>query len=324
MKKAIHILKVIVGILVVYYITVALHKYGASLWIHISQIKLNVLLAALALLGMYQTLNAYGWGLCLRSLAVDVRFWESVKTWWMSEALRWLPGSIWGYLSRVAQAKKLGVSSVTASLSVSLELILTIAAWGTTAGIGILAGAVTWRLDLSQVLLAAALLVTAAGAAFVTAYLWTRCMPTSLVARKISGLTSSIQTIIKEKPNYRMMVGTYLYYVILCTLNGVAFFTIANAVTESSLTLVAAIGMNALAWLIGFVAIGAPAGLGVREAGIAGLLTPVTGLEYALLIAVLWRFSQILIEFTCIAAGWLSSSVDHLPRHFKETEKVAP
>jgi len=78
-----------------------------------------------------------------------------------------------------------------------------------------------------------------------------------------------------------------------------------RAVTpESNVPLLAVIGANAAAWLIGFFAIMAPGGLVVREGAMATLLVAWLPAEQAIAAAIIWRFLQIAVEVACMAGAY--------------------
>lgn len=66
-----------------------------------------------------------------------------------------------------------------------------------------------------------------------------------------------------------------------------------------------AIGLFSLAWLGGFVAFGAPGGIGVREAIIAALLSPLIGAPTAAALAVVLRLA-------CVAGDTVFAGITHL------------
>ena len=74
----------------------------------------------------YRPLNAGVWTWILASLGHRVPYFRGMRVWLTSESLRWLPGSIWGFCSRVDGARTLGVPATIASISLPVELIVTI------------------------------------------------------------------------------------------------------------------------------------------------------------------------------------------------------
>ncbi|MCA9780565.1 MAG: flippase-like domain-containing protein [Candidatus Eremiobacteraeota bacterium] len=65
------------------------------------------------------------------------------------------------------------------------------------------------------------------------------------------------------------------------------------------------VAAQAGAFLIALLAFFAPAGLGVREGILTGLLTPIAGLGPAIVLAGAQRLWQISLELPCAGAGWL-------------------
>jgi uncharacterized membrane protein YbhN (UPF0104 family) len=95
---------------------------------------------------------------------------------------------------------------------------------------------------------------------------------------------------------------TLAYFTALCVLNGAAFLAVLRAVGDASPGLVAATGVNAAGWLVGFFAFFAPAGLGVREGGMAAMLAPLMPVDAAIVGVLLWRLVQLLVEAACLGA----------------------
>ncbi|MEM6822119.1 MAG: lysylphosphatidylglycerol synthase domain-containing protein [Verrucomicrobiota bacterium] len=323
MKKWSPFIHVALGILVVFFIAQAFQQNGNSLVEYIPLIKTGPLCIAIVLLVLYRVWNAYGWGLCLKSLHIHLSFWESVRIWWLSEALRWLPGSIWGYFSRAAQAKQRGIPTMTASLSLTIELGLTIAAWTTTASIGLLVGALDFGLEVYTVIQWSITFFFIGLAAFAFAACLLAKFPGSLIAKKVLRLIASFRSVIRKQPDYKMMAFTYVYYIAMCSLNGLAFYFILLSVSDTPISLATAIGVNSAGWLAGFLAIGAPAGIGIREAGITGLLAPIMPVQLALIASLLWRFTQICVELLCLSLCWSISLKQYVVKAPKSTENLA-
>ncbi|MEZ5330105.1 MAG: hypothetical protein R3F19_34090 [Verrucomicrobiales bacterium] len=92
--------------------------------------------AAAVVAFIYLPLNASVWGLVLRSLGTDVSRVRAGSLWIRCEAMRYLPGGIWGYASRVVEACRLGVSKGISAVSLSVELVITALSWGIVAVAG--------------------------------------------------------------------------------------------------------------------------------------------------------------------------------------------
>jgi uncharacterized membrane protein YbhN (UPF0104 family) len=74
---------------------------------------------------------------------------------------------------------------------------------------------------------------------------------------------------------YRDLLIITGYWALSWIVGGVGFYLLIRSLADAPTTIVAvvlAIGINAIGWDVGFLAILTPSGLGFREAAIAGLL----------------------------------------------------
>jgi hypothetical protein len=291
---------------------VALKGYRHSLEGRVEQLHFGWLAVAGGAALLYRVVNAYGWVLVLRSLGAKMPATTGVRIWLVSETLRWLPGSVWSLFSRVVRAKAAGVPPVTASISLPLELFLAIASWTIAAcvGVGLSGAAATWlsRLPAFWIAVVAGGLALAVCAAFVTA----RLIPSSKISRKLHGLESSLEALRASRPNVSLLVGTTVFLTALCFLNGAAFLAVLRATCDSPPGWLAVVGINAIGWLVGFFAFFAPAGLGVREGGMAAMLSPLMPVDAALVGVLVWRLIQILVELLCLAGCFLPAALSAL------------
>lgn len=263
-------------------------------------------IALVAALG-YRIANAHGWNLSLKSLGQTRPSRETLRIWLTSEACRWLPGSVWGYGSRAYQANKAGVPLVTASASLFLEIALTVLAWVTIAAVGF---ALQPEAFLQVVDWNIVRIVGIAGAIFGVFVGVTAFASKSIkgwVANRFERVAKQVQSLRQLKPNARQAFSTWAYYVGMCTLNGIAFCFVLNAVTaDCSVPWIVVIAANAVAWLVGFFALFAPGGLVVREGTLALILAPWMPAEQAIAAAIVWRLVQIAAELACVVPAMLS------------------
>src|ERR1700722_10287695 len=70
----------------------------------------------------YWFFNAGVWSWILESLGYPLPYLVGVRAWLTSESLRWLPGGVWKFASRVVAAQNLGIPLAVASLSLPVEL----------------------------------------------------------------------------------------------------------------------------------------------------------------------------------------------------------
>ena len=220
------------------------------------------------------------------------------KIWLISESRRWLPGGVWGYASRAVASTKLGITKTTASASMAIELLITIAA----AVLVSLAG-ISWhyaelssafhsllqeqQLETSHVGIAIGLTLLAA---------IVLVAKRSMLTRKIEKAIQKFSALKGTKINRRIVVHSLSYMVIMAALNGAVNSTLLPAINPSHVPVVAMIAATAAAWAIGFLAIFSPGGIVVRESALATLLLPWLPWEAGFALAILSRFAQLIAE----------------------------
>ncbi len=255
-----------------------------------------MVLAASGVLVCYRVINASIWGLVLNGLGASVSFLAATRVWLMTEALRWLPGGIWGFCSRVGAAKRLGLSKRLAGVSLSVELAITIMAWGLAMVLGIgCAGILPAFLDPFPKAMLALSMIASAGFLAILWLLRHWLLEQPWMRRLAPVGEGSLR--------WRPLATALAAYAGLCAMNGIAFYLLIQAFPqgEAPISLAAAIGINAAGWLAGFFAIGAPGGLGAREAALAAMLSPFLRLESIVLLVAAWRLLQMLVEAVTLA-----------------------
>jgi hypothetical protein len=304
-KRFVTVAKWVLGIAVALCIAGAMRRYSADLRAQLSQLSMDPAIIAVAMLVavVYRVLNSCGWVYVLRSLRCHLPTIQGSSIWLTSETMRWLPGSVWGYVSRVYAARQAGVDGTRASLSVSLELFLTVVAWSITAVAGVLFSGMSGKLmamvhfpHLPSLWLPAA--VVLAGSLCIPAL--PKMHLAERMPKKVRDLLGDLKTLAQRPPRMDYCGMVLVSYVALCILNGLNFWLVLRALSPSAPPFTAVIAINAIGWLTGFFAFMAPGGLGVREAGIAGMLALFTPLPVAVTAALLWRVLQVVVELFCL------------------------
>ena len=185
-----------------------------------------------------------------------------------SQLGKYIPGTVWQYAGRVGLGQAEEIPANVGLASIAVEVVASFAAAGFV-GLLVLP---PWIAGMAW---AAALAVLAA--TFAARSMWAASNMTDLLPRARGWLaTVAIALIPKVVPLY---VAVWLVY-------GAAFWLTARSlfsVPASSFSLY--VGVFALAWAVGFVAVFAPGGVGVREALIVGLLANHLGEARAIVVA---------------------------------------
>jgi uncharacterized membrane protein YbhN (UPF0104 family) len=267
----------------------------------LSRMSAGHLVIALTLCLAYWFLNAGVWAWILEALGHPIPYFTGMRVWLTSESLRWLPGSIWGFCSRVSAARGLGVPAAIASISLPVELTVAIAAWGIVAGVGLGFSGLGVRL-----------------VGFCANWLVPICVTVIVVPIGVrlgwpvlrrqpwfhAGF-ERLQTLLSLHLRQNVLARSALVYVCLNATHGMGFWLMLSGMGyQHTVSPAAAIGANAAGWLAGFFAIGVPGGIGVREAGAALLLSPIMPWQEAALAAALWRVLQIVAELVSLLP-WL-------------------
>ncbi len=258
-----------------------------------------------ALLGL--DLAAYvllivGWGIITRALRLNLSARHMFDGYVLAFLPRYIPGSVWGYVSRGEWMQRTCGASYSQSTAASL---MEISVQFGTAGLVVLAGLapVHWRLA------AAALGICA------LAVPWWLLHRLHLRRQQIAPARLAVAWLL-----------LFLLYAVFWTVHGMTILMALQAVgAAATLTLPAAVFAFCASWLVGFAAILVPAGLGVRELTLAALLQRMTTISAgdASLVAVITRLGIVAAEliFLLFAAAllgfdhWRKQRLAYAPDH---------
>lgn len=267
----------------------------------LSRMSGGYLAPALALCLTYWFLNAGAWSWILEALGHPIPYLIGMRVWLTSESLRWLPGTIWGFCSRVDAARRLRVPMAIASISLPLELSIVIVSWGIVA----LGGLVVSGLGMRLVKLGAHWIFPSLAGIVVLLIAGTILWPILSRQSWFEAGLERFKRVLKLDLRRTVLIRSLVVYVVLNCAHGLGFWLmLAGMGYQQTVSPAAAIGANAAGWLLGFFAIGVPGGIGVREAGSALLLSPIMPWHEAVLAAGLWRVLQIVAELAALLP-WL-------------------
>jgi len=255
---------------------------------------------AAAMIASGVAVSSYGfvWPYLLRRLGTPAPF-SWIELFFKSQLGKYLPGSVWQYAGRVGLARNRGVPVLRASVSVAAEIAYSALAaaaastlvlgWAAGAGaiFGLLGGVVVFTVALRHHVRAFAVRVKA----------------------RPGGVGLDHET---ARAALRAAPAAIGLYVVVWGLYGVAFWATGRAlftVPMSSLPMY--VGVFALGWLAGFVAVFAPGGVGVREAVLVALLSRRLGQANAIVLAATSRIVLTAVDLVAGAASlWLPTLVE--------------
>ncbi len=255
--------------------------------------SLNVLrftVASLLVTASYP-LFALAWRQALIASGAEMPAQTALRIFARSQLARYLPGSVWNFVGRAVMCTRAGIDRTAAVGSMVLENAAAIACallvfaatppfWPT--GLHVL-----HRLELG--LIAAVALVMLHPAVFARIL--------SLAARVMRSELPDVDL------SLRRVSVLIAHYIAAWLVLGIGFWMFASSVQMLPLRSIPVLaGGFPLAWVIGFVTVFAPGGLGVREGVVVLLLAMFMPVAVAGVIAVAFRLLQIAAELVWAAA----------------------
>jgi hypothetical protein len=264
---------------------------------------LLLVLSAVVVWGMYALLVAT-WRLLVERWGGRLALREAAGIWTVSSLGKYVPGKVWAIAGMAVLAKRVGVPPWIATGAAVLNQVLAI-------GAGVVVVALTGTRLLEA------------------RFPWLRTAMWILLALVVVGLfvLSSASTVRRllaaagidagdtAGPPRSALVLAGLANVVAWLGYGVALWLMARGLTEVPLPLGLAIGAFAASYLIGFLALVAPAGLGVRESVFILMLDHAVGTPAAVALAVASRLLLTVTELGAAVPFLLSS---------RERARVAP
>ena len=254
--------------------------------------KDTILLLATLLLGPF--VNTISWHLYTKALGGNISFLDNSKIWTISNAARFIPGSIWQYAGRVYLLSQKGVSKTFTTTALVLEaffniggasviVLLALKLFPLNIPIYIQKGLFPLVIFLCIVLI----LLTGSRVKFIEKTIRELLKNDSLKINKI-------------QKRWLPLIAISVFTQFLLTGLSLYFISLGLGV-NSSAGVIPYIGIYAASWLVGYLTFLAPSGLGLREASIAGLMSLYAPLALGSLIAILFRLATLVSEAIMIA-----------------------
>jgi glycosyltransferase 2 family protein len=246
-----------------------------SIWHHshvqLGQVDWLALAGAFLVSTVGVAAGGYIWLAILRRLGVETRpRWVGV--FFQAQLSKYIPGAVWQYAGRATLGPAHGIPARAVAASIPVEL-----------GASVLAAAAAAPLLLGwwgvPVVLGLGVGVAAAGPRFARG------------SSKVATVT-------------RAGTSAFALYLFSAPAVGVGFWLCARGlVATPAHDLPVYVGAYVVAWLIGFVAVYAPGGLGVREAVLVALLAGRLGASDALVVAAVSRAILTLVDLVLASVG---------------------
>lgn len=258
----------------------------------------RVMLAGALLTLLYSLLvplTALAWSWLLKGLGQHSSFSVTGPILATTQIGKYLPGNVAHHLGRVVVARERGMDTGKTVVSMAYETLLVLLAcahlsaltflWSPPAALGDWQIA-EWRAPLVAMVSVGALIVMAAAPRIA-----------DVLVRLRSGDSAGTQAAFHAHPGWLTSLACYLVYVLNFVLVGVGLWAAAGSLSQEPIgasTLILLIGAFASSWILGFIAPGAPAGLGVREAVLSLWLAGSLGAPIAVTLIVMLRIATTL------------------------------
>lgn len=268
-----------------------------SYFLHIQALPL---LASLILLLIVPFLTAIGWQIIICGLGYKKSLKVAIKIWIISSAGRYIPGVIWQYLGRVELAhQRLEIPRQVTVISLILEsyMALTSAIFLSLFTIPLLNDHLLishfLKFKYVFILLLLPLLLFHPYIANKMFRVLAKVFKTNL---KSNNLTKSFYLSLKSLP----------FYLVNFIFHGLALYLLIYSLTNqfSYYQLLEVLSFYSFSWVLGYLVIFAPAGLGVTEGVLAYLLSIILPFSVSGALAVFYRFIMTITEIVSFLMVW--------------------
>lgn len=295
-KKLLNLVKLFLGwplgIIAVVFLIKYLIANSNLVLSRINQVNLAVLGLSVLFFLVYYFMRAFAWGLMMEMMGHEVGFKNNVYAWQFSEIKRYVPGNVWSFLSRATLFEKLGVPKKVSGKGILMEIEFLVVS---NMIISLLAINVIYLyLKQANLLIYGFISITLLLALFI------------LLGHRIS---KKISRFLPDFGLGRNLLLLVVYLVTYLFLSLGMYFAVSSILKVYNFSNI--IGFFSFAFLLGYVSLITPSGLGVREGaitfGLSVVLTaPIAGFA-AIFSRIVLVFSELL--FTSAIFIWHKSKV---------------
>ena len=271
----------------------------------------ELILAGTFILMLAQPLMGLISWIVLRDLSQHFSYFRILLIYFISQAAKYLPGGIWAFPGRVVAYQAIGVEKSASIISMLREVSVLFLGAVVVGLLGLFHGPLIAEWVDVAIIAGVAICIVVIGIAQLP-MAWHFLSKINMF-KNIDLAESGI-----NRSSFKWMPLTLVASITFWLITGIAFRTMAIGVTPdaANISWLQAASIFALAWCAGFVVVFAPAGLGVRESAVSGLLLSYMPLGDALSVALIarlwWTVAEgVLIVFSILrVAGTTSQLID--------------
>lgn len=261
-------------------------------------INISGLINSYVILLFYLVITVYIWQRLLREIGAKLKLGQSFRIWFSSQLGKYIPGKVWASLGRIYLCQQVGISKKISLTSIIFEYgLITVSAF--IFGIPLL---ILWT-DKEIV------------SRFLPICYLIPVILSMLHPKIFEKIANFILIKFKKNPialnfSYIRILGFVVFYVFAWMIMGLAFYYFVNSIYTIDFTYYPILaGIFAISWLVGFLCFFVPAGLGIREGALTGLLSIYLPTEIAIVIAIGSRIWMTLGELTGVGMVGVSNLI---------------
>lgn len=290
-------LKKILPIVIIAVIFLFLGKNLVENWssIPFDQLRFNAVLLVISFIALVAHFLSYAksWQELMRALGSSISFAQS--TWMIAttQIAKYVPGRIWYMVGRVYVGKKEKIQSESLAVSMVLETCLLLI---TSSIIFLISSMLSGTCKVGNILASLILLIIAI---------------IIINPRVLNWITNFVLRILKRPgvkitPSYTQMLKLSIYYFGLWIAQIVGLYFLVNSIYQFPISSIFTLaGAHTLSWIIGFVVLFAPSGLGVREGVMTVLLSSILPTPLAIAVSFISRIWMTVFEIVVFFVGLL-------------------
>jgi glycosyltransferase 2 family protein len=284
LRRAAHALGIVIGLLGVVFVVRELVRNRDEVLAAAG--GADPLVLALALLVGLASMTSIGlaWRRCLAVLGVQRPVGDTLRRYFVGQLGKYVPGGIWPVVGRAEMARRGGIPASAAYGSTLLSMAVAYLAATLTAAAALVAGAggtggVAWQ----PVVALLPLGVLALHPAVLT---WGLGLVRRVTKREIA----------LPVPSWPVSIGLLVRHVPAWIGISVATWLVASTLDPGAVDLRNLAFATSLSWVVGFLAVGVPGGIGVREAVFVASATSLSSSGVAAAVAVVARAVFVLVD----------------------------
>ncbi len=287
--------QLVVVAICLWYMGKQLVPYWSEIVSALEQLNWRVVLASFLVLLIGFLVQPSGMVIFTRDSHYGVSYRQSASTFFGSQPMKYLPGGLWVFPSRILLLKNFGFSAGLTSVALAGEMISQVAS---SILVGLLALSLAF-IEMTPWLRHLSLLGLVGSLGAISAFILSPGFAVRMLPEH-SAISRTFAQLAEIPPRKRVLsfALAIALYAVMWLIMGVSFYLLLLAIHSPhvpGITLTS-IGVFSLSWFAGFVSFVSPGGIGVRESTIILMLSPLIAAPFPVLAAILLRLFWSLAE----------------------------